>query len=140
VGLLLEGLNGAAERKNGWQLAECVGDPAPWRMQALLGRTLWDQEKARDICRDYLIERFGDPAGVLSMLAGAGVSRRLARPVERSANPPHLRQSEQNEAIRRSLRECVKLAAVSVRQSRRLLSHLTAARLPDLRLLWNCSI
>ena len=48
VGLLLEGLIGGAERKNGWQLAEYAGDPAPWRMQALLGRTIWDQEKARD--------------------------------------------------------------------------------------------
>ena len=34
-------------------------------MQALLGRTQWDQEKARDICRDYVIERLGDPSGVL---------------------------------------------------------------------------
>lgn len=65
VGLLLEGLVGGAERKNGWQLAEYAGDLAPWRMQALLGRTMWDQEKARDICRDYVIERLGDPSGVL---------------------------------------------------------------------------
>jgi SRSO17 transposase len=65
VGLLLEGLIGGAERKNGWQLAEYAGDAAPWRMQALLGRTLWDQEKARDICRDFVIERLGDPSGVL---------------------------------------------------------------------------
>jgi len=65
VGLLLEGLIGGADRKNGWQLAEYVGDPAPWRMQALLGRTQWDQEKARDICRDYVAERLGDPFGVL---------------------------------------------------------------------------
>ena len=65
IGLLLEGLIGGAERKNGWQLAEYAGDQAPWRMQALLGRTQWDQEKARDICRDYVIERLGDPSGVL---------------------------------------------------------------------------
>lgn len=65
VGLLLEGLIGGVERKNGWQLAEYAGDPSPWRMQALLGRTHWDQEKARDICRDYVIERLGDPSGVL---------------------------------------------------------------------------
>jgi hypothetical protein len=65
IGLLLEGLIGGAECKNGWQLAEYAGDPAPWRMQALLGRTQWDQEKARDICRDYVIERLGDPSGVL---------------------------------------------------------------------------
>lgn len=44
VGLYLEGLIGGVERKNGWQLAEHAGDPAPWRMQALLGRTLWDEE------------------------------------------------------------------------------------------------
>lgn len=65
VGLLLEGLVGGAERKNGWQLAEYAGDGAPWRMQALLGRTMWDEEQARDICRDYVIERLGDPLGVL---------------------------------------------------------------------------
>ena len=65
IGLLLEGLIGGAERKNGWQLAEYAGDTAPWRMQALLGRTQWDEEKARDICRDYVIERLGDPSGVL---------------------------------------------------------------------------
>lgn len=65
VGLLLDGLIGGVERKNGWQLAEHAGDLAPWRMQALLGRTIWDQEKARDICRDYVIERLGDPSGVL---------------------------------------------------------------------------
>lgn len=64
IGLLLEGLNGCADRKNGWQLAEHAGDPAPWRMQALLGRTQWDQEKARDICRDYVVEALGDGLGV----------------------------------------------------------------------------
>ena len=65
AGVFLEGLIGGVERKNGWQLAEYAGDPAPWRMQALLGRTIWDEEKARDICRDYVIERLGDPSGVL---------------------------------------------------------------------------
>lgn len=65
VGLYLDGLVGGVDRKNGWQLAEHAGDPAPWRMQALLGRTVWDAERARDICRDYAIERLGDPSGVL---------------------------------------------------------------------------
>ena len=39
VGLLLEGLIGGAERKNGWQLAEYAGDAAPWRMQAMSSQT-----------------------------------------------------------------------------------------------------
>jgi len=37
--LYLEGLLGSLERKNGWQLAEYVGDKRPWRIQAVLGRT-----------------------------------------------------------------------------------------------------
>ena len=69
IGLLLDGLIGGAERKNGWQLAKYAGDPAPWRMQALLGRTLCDQEKARDICRDYAIAHLGDPSRVLVLPA-----------------------------------------------------------------------
>jgi SRSO17 transposase len=65
AGLYLDGLIGGVERKNGWQLAEHVGDEAPWRMQAVLGRGFWDAERARDICRDYVVERLGDPSGVL---------------------------------------------------------------------------
>jgi SRSO17 transposase len=65
VGLYLDGLIGGVERKNGWQLAEYAGDEAPWRMQAVLGRGFWDAECARDICRDYIVERLGDASGVL---------------------------------------------------------------------------
>jgi SRSO17 transposase len=65
VGLYLDGLIGGAERKNGWQLAEHVGDEVPWRMQAVLGCGGWDADCARDICRDYVIEQLGDPTGVL---------------------------------------------------------------------------
>ena len=65
AGLYLDGLIGGAERKNGWQLAEHAGDEAPWRMQAVLGRGFWDAERARDICCDYVVERLGDPSGVL---------------------------------------------------------------------------
>lgn len=65
VGRYLDGLIGGVERKNGWQLAEYAGDEAPWRMQAVLGRGFWDAERARDICRDYVVERLGDASGVL---------------------------------------------------------------------------
>ena len=34
----LQGLLSHCERKNGWQLAEWMGEPAPYRMQHLLGR------------------------------------------------------------------------------------------------------
>ena len=65
VWLYLDGLIGGVERKNGWQLAEYAGDEAPWRMQAVLGRGFWDGERARDICRDYVVERLGEASGVL---------------------------------------------------------------------------
>jgi len=65
IALYLEGLIGSAERKNGWQLAEHAGDASPWRMQALLGRTVWDEDRARDLCRDYALEQLGDDLGVL---------------------------------------------------------------------------
>src|SRR5215210_1426932 len=65
VGLYLEGLLGPAERKNGWQLAEAIGDRRPWRTQRVLSHVLWDQDKARDLCRNYVVEHLGAPDGVL---------------------------------------------------------------------------
>src|SRR4051795_9413846 len=65
AGLYLEGLLGPAERKNGWQLAEAIGDRRPWRTQRVLSHVLWDQDKARDLCRGYVVEHLGAPDGVL---------------------------------------------------------------------------
>jgi hypothetical protein len=39
------------ERKNGWQLAEHLGDARPWRTQRVLSHVRWDEEAARDLCR-----------------------------------------------------------------------------------------
>src|SRR3954469_3833402 len=47
AGLYLEGLLSAAKRKNGWQLAEQIGDARPWRTQRVLIHVLWDQDAAR---------------------------------------------------------------------------------------------
>jgi SRSO17 transposase len=65
AGLYLEGLLSATKRKNGWQLAEQIGDARPWRTQRLLSHVLWDQDAARDLCRDYVVEHLGAPDGVL---------------------------------------------------------------------------
>jgi SRSO17 transposase len=65
AGLYLEGLLGAAERKNGWQLAEQIGDARPWRTQRVLSRTVWAADAARDLCRSYVIEHLGADDGVL---------------------------------------------------------------------------
>jgi hypothetical protein len=44
----LRRLLGDTERKNGWQLAEYLGDDRPYGVQHLLGRTDWDADAVRD--------------------------------------------------------------------------------------------
>jgi len=53
------------ERRNGWTLAEQAGDGSPDGVQALLCSPCWDRDAVRDEARDYLVERIGNPAGVL---------------------------------------------------------------------------
>ena len=65
AGLYLEALLSGAQRKNGWQLAEQIGDARPWRTQRVLSHVQWDEDAARDLCRDYVIEHIGSADGVL---------------------------------------------------------------------------
>src|SRR3954453_22363820 len=65
AGRYLEGLLGPVERKNGWQLAEHLGDARPWRTQRVLSHVLWDEAAARDLCRDHAVERLGAGDAVL---------------------------------------------------------------------------
>ena len=65
AGLRLEGLPSAVERKNGWQLAEHLGDARPWRTQRLLSHVQWDEDAARDLCRAYAVESLADREEVL---------------------------------------------------------------------------
>lgn len=61
----LEGLLSKVERKNGWQLAEQLGERGPQGVQRLLNAADWDTEAVRDDLRRYVVEQLGDPAGVL---------------------------------------------------------------------------
>ncbi|MDQ3124210.1 MAG: IS701 family transposase, partial [Pseudomonadota bacterium] len=54
-----------AERKNGWQLAEALGEPNPDGVQHLLARADWDADAVRDDLGRYVAEHLGDPRGVL---------------------------------------------------------------------------
>src|SRR3954470_18394060 len=65
AGRYLEGLLGPVERKNGWQLAEAIGDARPWRTQRVLSHVLWDEEAARDLCREHAVGRLGAEDAVL---------------------------------------------------------------------------
>jgi SRSO17 transposase len=61
----LRGLLSDTERKNGWQLAERLGDPTPDGVQHLLARADWDADAVRDDLRAYVAEHLGHPGGVL---------------------------------------------------------------------------
>jgi len=60
----LRGLLSAVPRKNGWQLAEAMGDKVPDPTQRLLYRTLWSADGARDGLQEYIIEVFADADGI----------------------------------------------------------------------------
>jgi SRSO17 transposase len=61
----VRGLLSSTERKNGWQLAEHLGDPTPDGVQHLLARADWDADDVRDDLTAYVAEHLGDPGGVL---------------------------------------------------------------------------
>ena len=62
----LVGLLGRVERKNGWQLAEAIGDKDPQGVQRLLNSAKWDADLVRDDLREYVVEHVGDEeSGVL---------------------------------------------------------------------------
>jgi SRSO17 transposase len=61
----VRGLLSGTERKNGWQLAEHLGDPAPDGVQHLLARADWDADAVRDDLPGYVREHLGPPDGVL---------------------------------------------------------------------------
>src|SRR6266699_1938971 len=65
VGRYLRGLLATVERKNGWQLAEELGDPNAHGVQRLLAEAEWDEEAVRDDVRAYVIEHLGEAGGVL---------------------------------------------------------------------------
>jgi SRSO17 transposase len=65
VGRYLRGLLAPMERKNGWQMAEELGDPNVHGVQRLLAEADWDEEAVRDDLRAYVIEHLGEASGVL---------------------------------------------------------------------------
>src|SRR5712692_10525516 len=61
----LAGLLDRVDRKNGWQLAEHLGEHGPQGVQRLLNAAHWDADAVRDDLRGYVVEHLGVPDGVL---------------------------------------------------------------------------
>lgn len=60
----MRGLLGGVERRNGWQLAEAMGEAGPRATQRLVTEVAWSAATARDRVLDFCVEQFGDPEGV----------------------------------------------------------------------------
>jgi len=65
AGRYLWGLLEPVERRNGWQIAERIGELRPDGVQRLLNGARWDADEVRDDLRAYVVERLGDPEAVL---------------------------------------------------------------------------
>src|SRR4028119_2455068 len=61
----LRALISPIERKNGWQIAEHVGNSTPDAVQRLLSTAHWDADQVRDDLQTYVVEHLGDPDAVL---------------------------------------------------------------------------
>jgi SRSO17 transposase len=63
----LGALLGGVERKNGWQMAEQIGEAGPQGAQRLLNSACWDADAVRDDLREYVVEHLGgeEESGVL---------------------------------------------------------------------------
>lgn len=67
AGRFLEGLLAPVHRKNGWQMAEELGEDGPRGVQRLLGEADWDEEGVRDDLQAYVLEHLGEAGGILVM-------------------------------------------------------------------------
>jgi len=91
----LRGLLGDVQRKNGWQLAEELGERTPDGVQRLLSTAKWDADAVRDDLGTYVAGRLGDPEAVLIVdetgflkkgATSAGVARQYSGTAGRTEN------------------------------------------------------
>lgn len=61
----VRGLLSPLERKNGWTIAEHVGEPEPTPLQRFLNLSPWDADALLEVNREYAMEHLADPAGIL---------------------------------------------------------------------------
>ena len=81
AGRYLAGLLGRVERKNGWQLAEAMGETQPRGVQRLLSAAAWDAEGVRDDLRAYVVDHLGDPASGVLIVDDTGFVKKGAKSV-----------------------------------------------------------
>lgn len=89
----LRGLLATSERKNGWTLAQLLGEATPDGAQRLLNAAVWDADAVREDLRDYVVEHLEDPEAVLVVDETgflpplAAVRRGATRPASSASTP-----------------------------------------------------
>ncbi len=124
AGRYLAGLLQRVERKNGWQLAEALGEAGPQGVQRLLNAASWDTDGVRDDLRAYVVAHVGDEAtGVLVVdetgflkkgRKSCGVARQDHRHGRRHREPPGRRLPGVRLGRRRRLHRPRALPAVAM--------------------------
>ena len=61
----VRGLLAPVKRKNGWQLAEAMGEEIPDPTQRLLYRSTWEADAVRDTLQEFLEEEFGEADAIV---------------------------------------------------------------------------
>ena len=72
---------GRVERKNGWQLAEAIGERDPQGIQRLLNSAEWDADEVRDELRSCVVERLGDEESGVLIVDETGFLKKGEKPV-----------------------------------------------------------
>lgn len=81
AGRYLAGLLGRVERKNGWQLAEAMGESEPRGVQRLLSHAVWDADGVRDDLQAYVVDHLSDPASGVLIVDDTGFVKKGNRSV-----------------------------------------------------------
>jgi SRSO17 transposase len=61
----VRGLLAPLERKNGWTIAEYVGESEPTALQRFLNLSPWDADALLDLNREYAMEHLASPGAIL---------------------------------------------------------------------------
>jgi SRSO17 transposase len=72
----LAGLLARVDRKNGWQIAEAIGEAGPQGVQRLLNAAVWEADEVRDDLRAYVMEHLGDADSGVLVIDETGVPKK----------------------------------------------------------------
>ena len=61
----LRGLLAPIQRKNGWTIAEYVGESEPKALQRFLNLSPWEVDRLLELNRDYVLEHLASPSAIL---------------------------------------------------------------------------